>query len=98
MKIIRDAERYDKTLLAQQLNEGFNHMDASARLVLTLIYYEGMTLQEASAVLERSVSEVQALLVSARTVMRLYTDIFDRIDGTYAVISESMYQPVDYKA
>jgi DNA-directed RNA polymerase specialized sigma24 family protein len=73
-------------------------MDASARLALTLIYYEGLTLQEASAVLERSVSEVQALLVSARTVMRLYTDIFDRIDGTYAVISESMYQPVDYKA
>lgn len=73
-------KKYDKETLVRQLNEGFTHLSDKERLVLTLYYFEELTEEEISYVLELSFFDVDMLLTQAKTIMRTYTNIFDELD------------------
>lgn len=84
--------------LTKKLNAGFANMSSDAKLVLTLFYYEDLTVSEIACILDKSVYDINRLLLTAKIIMRKYTDIFDKIDrhGTQEV--SYLYQRIDYKA
>lgn len=69
-----------REVLVEQLNIWFSYLSEKERLILTLFYYEDLTVEEIAAVLELNSSEVVLLFNQAKTIIRQFTDIFDRLD------------------
>ena len=69
-----------REVLAEQLNIWFSYISEKERLILTLFYYEDLTVEEIAVVLELNSSEVVLLFNQAKTIIRQFTDIFDRLD------------------
>ena len=72
---------YDKQTLTEQLNKGFEHLSDRERLILTLFYFEELTVDEICYILETPYFEVITLFNQAKTIMRQFTKIFDDIDN-----------------
>lgn len=70
-----------KEELVEQLNKGFECLSDRERLVLTLVYFEELTIDEIAYILEISTFDVDTYLIQAKTIMRNFTSIFDDIDN-----------------
>ena len=66
--------------LVRQLNKGFAYLTEQEKLALTLFYFEELSEDEISYVLDIHLLDVDLCLTQARTKMRAYTTIFDDID------------------
>lgn len=73
----------DKQTLAKKLEQGMSYLTELEKLVLLLTYYEDLTIIEIMTILGISEYEYQKLITNAKTKMRIFTDIFDKIDKGY---------------
>ena len=70
-----------KEELTENLKSGLSILTGPERLVLTLTYYEELTEDEICHAMDIEPFTYGTLLCNARVKMRMYTDIFDRIDN-----------------
>lgn len=71
----------DKKELVKQLDEGFKVLTYYEKIVLQLFYYEELNYSEISEIIEKDIGEVGLLLCTAKTKMKSFTDIFEKIDN-----------------
>ncbi len=70
----------NKESLVEALTKGMSYMTEQEKMVLILTYYEELNIVEVMSVLDIDEYTYQKLLTNAKTKMRLFTDIFDKID------------------
>lgn len=70
----------NKENLVEALKKGMSYMTEQEKMVLILTYYEELNIVEVMSVLDIDEYTYQKLLTNAKTKMRPYTDIFDKID------------------
>lgn len=70
----------NKQELTSQLEQGMKYLTEQEKLALLLTYYEDLNILEIMTVMEVDEYSYQKLITNARTKMRAFTDIFDKID------------------
>ena len=81
--------------LTKKLNDGFANMSFDAKLAFTLFYYEDLTVSEIACILDKSVYDINRSFLTAKIIMRKYTDIFDKIDRHDTSKVSYLYQRID---
>ena len=81
---------YYKEKLTHDIEQGLKSLDETERLVLTLAYYEGLTLAEIALILEIPVEEVDKNLCNAEFKMNCYTSIFYELRNKMNIHSASI--------
>lgn len=71
----------DKQELTEQLNKGFVHLTQQEKLILTLFYFEELSVEEIAYAMDIHLHTVNIDLSQAKTKMRGYTTIFDDVDN-----------------
>lgn len=69
-----------KQELAIKLEQGMKYLTEQEKLALLLTYYEDLNILEIVTVMEVDEYSYQKLITNARTKMRAFTDVFDKID------------------
>jgi len=69
----------DKETLTNQITKGFEYLTEKEQLVLILLYYEDCSPKEICQILDLTFGEYINLSTNAKTKMRHFTDIFDKI-------------------
>lgn len=70
----------NKQELTIKLEQGMQYLTEQEKLALLLTYYEDLNILEILKVMEIDEFSYQKLITNARTKMRVFTDIFDKID------------------
>ncbi len=70
----------NKQELTIKLEQGMQYLTEQEKLALLLTYYEDLNILEILKVMEIDEFSYQKLITNARTKMRAFTDIFDKID------------------
>lgn len=70
----------NKQELTIKLEQGMQYLTEQEKLALLLTYYEDLNILEILKVMEIDEFSYQKLITNARTKMRTFTDIFDKID------------------
>ena len=70
----------NKRELTIKLEQGMQYLTEQEKLALLLTYYEDLNILEILKVMELDEFSYQKLITNARTKMRAFTDIFDKID------------------
>lgn len=80
----------DADLLASSLSEGLESLLVDERTALFLIYYEGLSINDAAYAMDIPVSFFGMILSNAVSKMRVFTDIFSKIDSMYGSPYDAM--------
>ena len=66
--------------MTNALEQGMKYLTEQEKLALLLTYYEDLNILEIMTVMDIDEYSYQKLITNARTKMRAFTDIFDKID------------------